>query len=263
METVLPVEIIYKISIHIPFHSHMWILSKDTRKYWEDRFINFDDVTFSDLGRPIDFAVLGNKDLTSKKYLIVRILQRVKYISVKGNIDMLEPIFYYEKDVKINMEQINFSGLKITESFLHTILSKKIKALDYICNIHIGDRDILVSHSPHYADLYNLYIRSIIKTDHSKVPTNVWYIKINRDRVITHISDDVVYLPREKNPLTYSEHLLIWRTIYPDSIGETVQIICTFPNIKSCTIVSKSPHIIAAYETAIIRTNITSEITLK
>lgn len=255
---IFPVEIIYEINSHIPFDSFMWILSKDTHKYWSKKTLYSDRITQEDKKRNIDLLILrSSRDLEQIK-LINEIIRSVKTVVLSGRDTSTH--LYRLHNKKHSVQAINFGGWLAEMSLMSGL--NGISITNY--EIHLGpdSRDFVLSRMPQAFDLFETYMNSYDSwtREDFKMHRN-WHIEIKKDKVITHVTEHVIL--HKPKVLELSEHLYLDCTDPSYSVCDQVaQELIAWQNLKSCIIKTFSSIRKADYK-RILRNHIKSKLNPK
>jgi hypothetical protein len=229
---VFPTEIIYEINTHIPFHSFMWILSKDTHKYWLNKTLYSDKATQEDKKKNINLFILRNTKNLIQARLIDEIIPSVKYVVSTESCTSMR--LYNLIGQKHSVRIVNFGGWKVGMSLLLGL--EGINITNYEIMLGPDSREFVLSRIPHAIKLFEMYMNSYDSwTREDYRMRRNWHIGIKKDKIITYVTEYIVLSKPEV--LNLSEYLYLnYVDMDYDVCCQIANEITSKQNLKACVI---------------------------
>lgn len=232
----LPVEIIYEISCHIPFESYVWILSKTTNKYWNDRFLDLDKVVPEDVGKRPIFATLGRPKDPEKGKIIEKIIPHVRFlILTKKYNDYLtsKTVDLVELIPESKIQAIYLSGHCANN--LVEVSMPDLKFFNYRLTLSESDLGMIEREYPEYLGLMEKYcddLKGWSRMDYRR-GDYIWNLELVKNRDTSIVTCIGPALLTDSTLMELSDNLEI-ELRDEDDITIAIEELEGYPHIKTC-----------------------------
>lgn len=206
----LPIELVSEIANQSPFRSFMRYLNRETKKYWEDRTLDFDnprvDITKNRI-RPDLIIALDPKKILSNEQK--RLMCQARFL-------IIDPVFI-SRDIMQNCERINLNDCKVEKIDLKHIH----KMTNYRYRLEKEDKEMIISKFPESKKLINYYVDC---SDIWHTPYDVWDILLINNKTYQEELVVVMSFWDFRNPTIRSSIkniILTDKTLYeyPEDVG--------------------------------------------
>lgn len=205
----LPTEIIYEIHCHFPFQSYIWCLSKSTRKYWQDRYIDLSDPEPEDRNKTPDMV-------KCPRWLCSIVFVTYKHIILKAKFLILPNTdFIYGLNGQFkNIGWVNFCGnyipIDVYSNFSHANFYNFYVKLFYPINV----KSIVKKYFPQHSQLISNF-HGTREWDHMD------YVLINDKKMVFFIYEDLLI---NRDPVIYDiKHMEILSVRRTDKVRKTIK----------------------------------------
>ena len=228
----LPTEIIYEIHCYFPFQSYIWCLSKTTRKYWQDRYIDLSDPEPEDRNKTPDMVKCPTY-LSSNKHII----SKARFLIIES-----ADFMYITKERLKNIEWINFCGRHISIQTYDILSNAKFHNFYLYLGNPTYVKPIVKKYFPQHSQLISNF-------DETRDQDYMDHILINDKKMIFAIYEDLLI---NRDPVIYDiKHIEIHNARRTDKVRKIVKTLVGL-NFEYCKIYYANREACNAYISQIL-----------